>query len=202
MRRPHDFTDSHTGLLLRAQRGDCEAFAELYTALRPVVMDFVTSMDGSFCPHERQDVVQEVFLRIWQNLQGYRQDASARTFVLAIARKVALKNISGRKNSRVIQMADPPDLAEGSGPPGRAELLYDPDEAAGALRQAMARLTEVQRQAVELDQIHELPRAEALRFARCTEVAFADRLHRGMKALRRILGRKWGRSTSCNRDQE
>jgi len=181
--------DRYTELLLRAQAGDAEAFAELYRHLRPVVEYFVISRDGALSAQERDDIVQEVFLRLWRGRANYRGDASARTFTLAIAKNVLRNRISRRQKSS-IALTDHPDSLEGL---YMAEAHATPhsagaDDTAEMIRQAMARLTAVERQAVELDVPGNLSRADAAKVANCTPSQFAARLYRARRRLRQMLG--------------
>ena len=55
------------------------------------------------------------------------------------------------------------------------------------IEQAKAKLAEAQREAFELDQIQDLPRAEAAKLADCSPSQFADRLYRAKKCLKQLL---------------
>jgi RNA polymerase sigma-70 factor (ECF subfamily) len=184
MHSPHDSTDRRTKLLLRAQGGDSQAFAELYTALSPVVRDFIVSLDGRLCQHEREDLVHEVFLRVWEKLATYRGEASAKTFVLAIAKKAVLKAMCKRQRLPIVYTGDLNHVPSHE-PAGARDL--DSDEIAPLIEKAMAQLTEAQRQAIELAKIRGVPRPEALRLANCGPNQFANRLRRAAITLRRLL---------------
>src|SRR4051812_43497700 len=75
-------------LLLRSQQGDAIAFRRLYVAFSPVVRAFLLSRRLSV--HAADDVLQEVFCRVWQGRSRYSgPPASASTYLLAIAMNVS-----------------------------------------------------------------------------------------------------------------
>jgi len=183
----HEPADVCTQLLLRAQEGDAQAFAELYATLSPVVKGFLASLNGKL---SGDDLVQETFLRVWKNRSCYRGDASAKTFVLAVAKKVAFKHLAERRQITVVCVGDLSrfpgrrDPAERSHSTGTSQ-----DELLQAVQQAVARLPDAQRQAVEFHLSHN-SRAAAARAANCSPCQFADRLYRAKNRLRQILSRE------------
>ncbi len=175
-------------LLFRAGRGDAGAFERLHASLFPGVRDYVASLDGSVGHHDREDLLQEIFLHLWQGASRFKGAASVKTFVLAIARNTLRKHQSRQRRpvNRCVS-----DLGEITGQyvPAEPRSLdeLDHNKLCLLLPRAMAKLTEEQRQAVELDQILGLSRTEAVRLAKCSPDQFASRLYRAMTSLRRIL---------------
>lgn len=188
MTRGKQHHDDLTFLLIRAGRGDTRAFEQLHGALFPVVRDYLASLDGSIDYHRRQDLVQDVFFQTWNNLSRFRGEASAKTFVFAIAKNLLLKELSRRQRLRIVHVDELDHLVGTyvSDEPTEAHQ-GDPDKLSQAVRQAMTKLTEVQRQAIDLDQVCGLPRPEALKLANCTANQFANRLYRAMKSLKQLL---------------
>jgi len=70
-------SDFHTGIeasvLLRARRGDGEAFASIYQQYRRVAFNLALRMLGDAAAAE--DVVQDVFVRLFDAIRGFRGDA-------------------------------------------------------------------------------------------------------------------------------
>ena len=191
MHSPRDSTDRCTELLTRAQKGDTQAFAELYTTLRPAVRGFVASLDGHLSAQDHEDIAQEVFLRTWRGSGSFRGEASAKTFILAIARQVVLNEPRRRRNVRDMPTSDMEKVAESRMPgPSDGLVVSSLKELTEQVEQAIAGLTDKQRQAVELDQFTDLSRRETARLARCSPEQFADRLYRARKRLRQVL-KKW-----------
>lgn len=178
-------SDECTQLLLSAQKGDAQAFASLYAALRPITFDFLAATNARLSPHERDDLVQDVFLAVWQNLLRYRGDASAKTFVLAIAKRLALKALAKRQRFPVASVSDLSGISDLEPPPSQSR---DRENIVAMLEEAMARLPAAQREAMELH-LRGLPRAEARRLANCGPNQFQKRLQRATQSLRRLLRR-------------
>ena len=190
MSRPNDFSDLCTRLLRRAQKGDVRSFGELYVSLKPVVTRYVKSFDRNLPRQDAEDVVQEVFLKAWQALASFRGDASAKTFILTITRHAVLNELSRRVNAArwsalVKTVVSPTSFRHHD----RPAALYS-EELLRRLYKAINRLTDKQRQAIELDQLLDLPRPDAARLAGCSREQFADRLYRAKMRIRQALGRR------------
>ena len=171
-----------------AGQGLAEAFIRLHAALLPAVRDYLASLDGSMDYHWREDLVQEVFFRAWKNLGCFRGEASVKTFVFTIAKRVLREE---RLRHAKLPFAYPGDfdqipgsyVSDGS----RAELALKHIELSQTIEQAKARLPEAQRQALELKHLHHLPIREIAKFAGCGYGQFRDRLYRARKRLRQLL---------------
>jgi len=75
-------------LVRRAQAGDDQAFGQLIERNRRAVYRAAYAALGSTA--DADDVAQETFVAVYQKLQGFRGDASFRTWLLAIAWRKAL----------------------------------------------------------------------------------------------------------------
>jgi RNA polymerase sigma-70 factor (ECF subfamily) len=76
--------DELTELLLAARSGDRMAFGAFVRAAQADVWRLSSQLVGRT---DADDVTQEVFLRAWRSRAGFRGDASARTWILSIARR-------------------------------------------------------------------------------------------------------------------
>ena len=95
-------------LLLRAGRRDEAAFLLLYERHRTPVFRFACRMLGSAA--QAEDVTQECFLSILRRPEAFRAErASLRTYLCAIARHLALKQL--RKRGQETLVDDPPGAA-------------------------------------------------------------------------------------------
>lgn len=77
-------------LVERARAGDQAAFGELVDRYQHVVVRAARAVVGR--SEEAEDVAQEVFLRAYRRLGGFRGDASVRTWLLAITWRQALSH--------------------------------------------------------------------------------------------------------------
>lgn len=77
-------------LALAARDGDREAFMQLVRAHQARVRALAYGLLGDRALAE--DVAQEVFLRAWRGLRGFRGDAGFSTWLYTIARRTALEH--------------------------------------------------------------------------------------------------------------
>lgn len=69
-------------LVKRAKNGDTQAFGELVMAHQTFAYNLALRALGS--PEEAQDATQEAFLKVWQALPGFREEAQFRTWLYCI----------------------------------------------------------------------------------------------------------------------
>jgi RNA polymerase sigma-70 factor (ECF subfamily) len=172
-------------LLLRAGRGDEAAFLLLYERHRTPVFRFACRMLGSAT--QAEDVTQECFLSILRRPDAFQAGrASLRTYLCAIARHLALKQL--RKRGQETLVDDPPEEAP-RGTVGERDALgrVIEAEAAEAVRDAVAALPPLQREAVVLFEYQELSLADIATVCEVDVGTVKSRLHRARERLRRTL---------------
>jgi RNA polymerase sigma-70 factor (ECF subfamily) len=164
-----------------AQDGDASAYERLLRELAPVLRDFVTrrlaASDGG------EDVVQNALLAIHRARHTYRPERPFGPWWRAVARNAVIDALRARVRRRAREIVS--DALDDVAAPAAPEPTAPPDPALGA---ALASLSESQREAVELVYMQELSVAEAAERAGVTPNALKVRVHRGLRALRRILG--------------
>lgn len=74
--------DADAALVRRAREGDFNAFEVLFERYRTLVYRFAYQMTSS--RDDAEDVVQEAFVRAYQNLHRYRDEAKFTTWILRI----------------------------------------------------------------------------------------------------------------------
>jgi RNA polymerase sigma-70 factor, ECF subfamily len=174
-------------LLLRAGRGDEAAFLLLYERHRTPVFRFACRMLGS--TPQAEDVTQECFLSILRRPEAFRAErASLRTYLCAIARHLALKQLHKRGQETLVD--DPPEevpgraLTSGGRDPLSAAIAA---EAAEAVRSAVEALPPLQREAVVLFEYQEMSLADVAAVCETDVGTIKSRLHRARERLRRTL---------------
>ncbi len=110
------------GLVARASRGDVEAFAKLVRAHSGLVYRVSLRMLGS---DAAEDASQEVWIRVWRNMRGFRGDSAFSTWLHRIAVNTCLsaRQRESRRQDHEVG-SETPHLPEPSG--GEA----DPEAAA------------------------------------------------------------------------
>jgi RNA polymerase sigma-70 factor (ECF subfamily) len=143
---PDDAQDPLGVLLSRAGRGDQSAFSELYDSLAPLLHGVVLQVVRD--PAQSEEVTQEAFIELWRLAPRYDASrGSVRSWATTLAHRRAIDRVrseqSGRDRTdreaqkRPIQTAD---VAE--------QVVATIDGT--RVRKALERLTDIQRQAVEL----------------------------------------------------
>lgn len=89
--------DELTSLATEAGRGDRMALAAFVRRAQPEVWRLCRHLLG---PDAADDATQDTFLRAIPALPGFRADATARTWLLGIARRVASDTIRGEQRRR------------------------------------------------------------------------------------------------------
>jgi RNA polymerase sigma-70 factor, ECF subfamily len=113
--------DELTSLLLDARDGDRLALAAAIRASQADVWRFVSHLAG---PDVADDVTQDTYVRAWRALPAFRGESTARTWLLAIARRAcADANRRRRRERRLAQRANETHGARtAGGPEGRVSL--------------------------------------------------------------------------------
>jgi RNA polymerase sigma-70 factor (ECF subfamily) len=165
-----------------AQRGDAEAYEKLLRALLPPLRDFVRRLVRD--PDEAEDIVQSVLFSLHRFRHTWRPERPFGPWWRAIARNAATDALRKRSRSarREIALDDAPEIAAPEFE-SRADAAIDP-----ALADAMRALPDAQRKAVEMVHLEDLSMAEAAERAGVGVEAMKTRSHRGIAALRRLLG--------------
>ena len=174
-------------LLLKAGRGDEAAFLLLYERHRTPVFRFACRMLGS--PQLAEDVAQECFLAVLRRPEAFRAErASLRTYLCAIARHLALKQL--RKQGQETLVDEPPSKAAWTA--GEADPLgrVIETESAEAVRAAVLALPPLQREAVVLFEYQEMSLADIASVCDVDVGTVKSRLHRARERLRRMLERE------------
>jgi RNA polymerase sigma-70 factor, ECF subfamily len=164
--------DELTELLLAARDGDEIALAAFVRRTQPEVRRLCRHLVD---PAEADDVTQEVFLRAWRSLPGWRADAGARTWLLAVARRTCADAVRRRQRQRRLRLsggqADRPQRPAAD-PAGQVELT-----------ELLSGLDHDQRAAFTLTQVLGLSYAEAARVCGCPVGTIRSRVARARSAL-------------------
>ena len=101
-------------LVARASRGDVEAFTKLVRAHSSLVYRVSLRMLGS---EDAQDASQEVWIRVWRNIRGFRGESAFSTWLYRITMNTCLsmRQRESRREGREYSGTEMPYLPE---PPG------------------------------------------------------------------------------------
>jgi RNA polymerase sigma-70 factor (ECF subfamily) len=135
--------DRLTGLLVQARDGDRIALGAAVRLSQGEVWRVAAHLVG---PSEADDVTQDVYLRAWRALPGFRAESSGRTWLLSITRRACVDAVRRRARWRRLTARLHAESAAG------AWERTGVDEVHG-LGDLIARLAPVQREAFVLTQI-------------------------------------------------
>lgn len=99
-------------LIERYQQGDQAAAEAIFRLYHPAIHNLVYRMLGG--SPEVEDCVQEVFLRAFRGLKGFRGDASLKTWLYRIATNTSLNYLDKAKRQLPVDSLDAEAFEEGS----------------------------------------------------------------------------------------
>ncbi len=181
-----DALDSRwSGLMVRAQGGDAQAYTILLTECRPQIRRVCERRLRD--PAEAEDAVQDALLTLHLIRHTYDPARPFRPWLIAIAERRAIDR--GRRRARrtrnegafateSIMGQAPPDVT-----PFGSDMLAE-----NQLRAALASLPAAQRTALGLTKLQELSLEQASRRSGMTAGALKAATWRAMGALRRMMG--------------
>ena len=171
-------------LVNRARAGDPQAFAGLYDAYVERVSRFVYFRIADRA--DMEDLVSQVFLKAWENLDRYKTGSSPFiAWLYTIARNLVIDHYRTKKNSLPLDeaLALPSELQ----PPDEvAQLRFDLE----AMRDALQSLSADQQQALILKYIAGLPNDSIAKIMNKQEGTVRGLHMRGLQALAKHMQKK------------
>lgn len=183
---------NETELLMRAQRGERQAFNELVLLHVRGVRDVIYRMCGD--AQIAEDAAQETFLQAWLHITSFRPQTSLRSWLYRIAINAAIDML--RREKRILP-GDMEAMQLKDSRPG-PEVLVSRDERIAAVQKAIASLPDASRAVLVLREYeglsyHEI--AEALDIPMGTVMS---RLNYGRKVLKEKLEQALSLSTEAD----
>lgn len=180
----HDAADPLGALLTRAGRGDQDAFAELYDQLAPLLHGVILNVVRD--PAQSEEVTQEAFVELWRLAPRYDATrGSVRSWAATLAHRRAIDRVRSEQAAR--------DRAERESQKRPVQSTDVAEQVVAGLegarvRKALARLTDMQRQAVELAYFGGHTYREVGLLLNVAEGTVKTRIRDGMIRLRDELG--------------
>lgn len=161
-----------TAWALAAGRGDQDAAARFIRATQHQVRRFLAALVS---PGEADDLAQETFLRAVRSLSSFAGRSSARTWLLAIARRVAVDHVRAvTARPRTVPVSDGYDGVDLSGSGFDGQIV---------LEQLIAALPADRREAFVATQVLGLSYAEAAEVCDCPVGTIRSRVARAREDL-------------------
>jgi RNA polymerase sigma-70 factor (ECF subfamily) len=169
------------GVIEACRRGEREAFRALFEAYKDCVYSIARNFTGSEAA--AHDVTQEVFLKLFAAIRGYRGESGFRTWLFRLVVNACLDE--RRRLRRLVPIQDAPVPVETQA--GSAETGIARRELGRQVRSALSALSPKLRLAILLRHVEELSYEQIAEVTGCSPGTVASRLNRGHRALARRL---------------
>lgn len=174
-------SDSELVEMLREPRTRREGFAvlvkqyseKLYWKVRRIVL----------CHEDANDVLQNVFIKVWSNLQNFQGKSSLSTWLYRIAVNESLDFLRKQKLADKVSADEDVSVASRL----MSDEYFDGDEVQARLQEAVARLPEVQRMVFNLKYFEEMKYSEMSQILNTSEGALKASYHLAVKKITEYL---------------
>lgn len=179
--------EKEKALLMRLSQGRQEDFREFYELFSDRIYN--TALGYLKQKEEAEELMQDVFLKIYQSAATFQGDSAVSTWVYRITVNKCLDAFRKKKAkkrfgiSRSIQEENPPQLPEFNHP----GVLLENQEEAQILFKSLDVLADAQKTAFILSFVEELPRQEVADIMKVSLKAIESLLQRAKKKLRNHL---------------
>ena len=167
------------GLLERLRSGDTTAAGELFEKYAPSLLRFADRLLSDRATAE--EVTQEVFVKVISRAHQYDGRAEVSSWLFAIAANACRDRRRRDRRATVIPLEGLPEPAEKG--EGHEKRLID-RQRREAVRRALSRLSEEQREALILARYHGMPYAEIARVLDISVGAVKTRIFRAVESLK------------------
>ena len=167
--------------VLQAQSGSHEALNELFKSVQEPVFRYIVSLVRD--EHLAEDILQEVFMRIYRKLRWLREPQAFRAWTYQIASREAFRYLK-REQRWSDQVREETAL---SGVAASEQESEFPRELIESLPQSVASLSPASRAVVVLFYLHELSLVETAAVLDIPLGTAKSRLAYGLECLRRTL---------------
>ncbi|AWO01903.1 RNA polymerase subunit sigma [Chitinophaga alhagiae] len=146
----------------------------LYWHIRRLVVDH----------EDANDVLQNVFIKMWKGLEGFREDARLYTWLYKIATNESLSFLEQQKRKSAISLSD---VETGLSNKLQADSHYDANKIEWKLQKAILALPEKQRAVFSLRYYEEMPYDEMSKVLDTSEGALKASYHHAVKKVEEFL---------------
>ena len=181
--------DADRGLVDAAAAGSREAFDELVRRYQTPVLNLARVLTAGSA--DAEDLAQDVFVRAWRSLSGFRGDSSFRTWLYRVAINVVQSHRGRTSRLRRLFKAAPTSTDE---PDDGIESAADPDDLErgvllrDAIDKALATLPEDLRLAVTLRDVQGLDYRAIAEITGTPIGTVESRIFRARQRLKKELG--------------
>jgi RNA polymerase sigma-70 factor (ECF subfamily) len=143
---------------------------KLYWHIRRLVIDH----------DDANDVLQNMFIKVWRALENFREDSQLYTWLYRIATNESLTFIEQKKRRSSVSLSD---VESGLSNKVKADTNFDPNKLEWKLQLAIQHLPEKQRVVFNLRYYDEMPYEEMSRVLETSEGALKASYHHAAKKI-------------------
>jgi RNA polymerase sigma factor (sigma-70 family) len=129
---------------------------------------------------DANDVLQNVFIRVWNALENFREDSQLYTWLYRIATNECLSFLEQKKKKSAVSLSD---VESGLSNSIKADKYFDPNKLEWKLQLAMQQLPEKQRVVFNLRYYDEMPYEEMSKVLDTSEGALKASYHHAVKKI-------------------
>jgi len=173
-------------LMRRVANGDIEAFDHLYRKFYPLLKSSFADCTDNIISSE--DLIQEVFTRLWQQRSNFREESSFVTYLRGIARYVYSERLRQYRRLVEANFKKHMDLTTDSYHDlSQPEAEFYRNELTAVLERIQTKLTSEQQQALRISQAMDVSMADESLKHGCSYNAMRCRLKRVRKRFAALL---------------
>ena len=133
---------------------------------------------------DADDVLQNVFIKVWKGLDNFREDAKLYTWLYRIASNESLTFIEQQKKRQIVSFED---AQSGMADRLKADKDFDPNKLEWKLQLAIQRLPEKQKLVFSLRYYDEMPYEDMSRILETSEGALKASYHHAVKKIEEYI---------------
>ena len=185
--------DDELALVNRSRNGDAAAFSELVNRYERRIFRLAKRITQN--DEDAEDVLQEAFLKAYQNLDNFQGNSKFYTWLVRISVNEALMKLRKRKTDKTVPLDEPMDTGEETVQreiavwEGNPEQRYSQEELHVILEDAIDSLKPVYRTVFVLRDVEEMSTKETAEALNLSIPAVKSRLLRARLQLRERLTR-------------
>lgn len=133
---------------------------------------------------DANDVVQNMFIKVWKGLENFREDSQLYTWLYRIATNESLTFLEQQKKRSAVSMND---VEEGLSEKVKADSHFDANKLEWKLQLAIQQLPEKQRVVFNLRYYEEMPYEEMSKVLDTSEGALKASYHHAVKKIEEFI---------------
>ena len=172
--------DTPQDILIQAQQGDMQAFEKIYAHCCDFVFNIAYKITHDY--QDAEEVTQDVFLKIFKHLKGFRFQSSFNTWVYRIAVNTGI-NAYRKKSKNIRGQLQYDDNIDSQGIAAPQKLHLDKQDTEGLIKSMLDMLNPRQRACIILRDIQGLSYEQISKVLKININTVRSRINRARKTL-------------------